>query len=152
MHSHVKKERARKAFKGRECFFQICLGKQPHLPTGVALSTCDRSVTGYLTSVEVLHERRTIAFDTRRATMTCQPHTKKKGKGEIAARERLGRAALLRTRGFCISDRDMATGVYTRGLVMTVWTVLPGSCSCLAPPVLARGAYRIRPIKQISIR
>lgn len=154
MHSHVKKKRASsQGVQGAGVFFQICLGKQPHLPRGVALSTCDRSVTGYLTSVEVLHERRTIAFDTRRATMTCQPQ-KKKGKIEIAARERLGRAALLRTRGFCISDRDMATGVYTIGLVMTVWTVLrqPGSCSYLAPPVLARGAYRIRPIKQISIR
>lgn len=89
--------------------------------------------------------------------MTCQPQ-KKKGRSEMAARERLGRAALLRTRGFCIRDCDMAMGVYTRGLVMTVWTVLHIDCGSQAavpvwpPPVLARGAYRRRPIKQTSIR
>lgn len=57
----------------------------------------------------------------------------------MAARERLGRAALIRTRVFCICDRDMAMGVLHKrfgndGLDRpTHWLWQPGSCSCLAP-------------------
>lgn len=47
-------------------------------------------------------------------------------------------ALLLRARGFCICDREMAMGVYTRGLVVTVWTVLHIGCgSQAAVPFLA---------------
>lgn len=68
--------------------------------------------------------------------MTCQ--SQKKGRSETAARERLGMALLLRARGFCICDREMAMGVYIRGLVVTVWTVLHIGCgSQAAVPFLA---------------
>lgn len=76
----------------------------------------------------------------------------------MAARERLGRAILLLVRGFCICGREMAMGVYTRGLVMTVWTALHIDCGSQAAvpfwPILflELGAYRRWPIKRTSIR
>lgn len=133
MHSHVigkENKASSQGVQGTGVFFQICFGRQPHLPRGVALSTCDRSVTGYISSVQGLHESRTIAFDTRRATVTCQPQKKEAARWR---QESDWEGRFCSAQGaFAYCDRKMAMGVYTRGLVMTVWTALHIDCGSQA--------------------